>query len=462
MSTAAWDVGNLQIVLWDEEAVQYKAEDVALPLPAPPPPGYGPHAEAREALLNDCRSLLYFLWLHHSRCLDRRPRDIMALAGAGDSDINFDLWFAWENAQAVTHTVNGGDWNDITSTWLRLELQGTSSSGAAGSSARIVSYHGTRWPKLPWILQEKGLRAGPRVAGNTRGVWSSQSFQVAEMYAWPEPLAGAAQKPWNPWKQPEASTRPGERFQVVLELELQEWRCHSRSKSGYLVTQDEAKVTLKALHLRCWREGSSDHPSLRQGYFPSSFMPNGERLDFVPGGSLDGQAKRQTLTKWIRPQLQRVVRKAESNKKRVKKMVQKKVPKRVTLNYADVDITELCWDSLVAVVQGRTLREKLDKIMRKAYVTVVKCAASPVALLSGWATEVAGQLVQEEEFTFAFHRSVASDIIEVLKRMLQGGALPRRMVGQKTWDKALEDQLQDIVAAKLSRVLAADMLMLPG
>ena len=112
-------------------------------------------------------------------------------------------------------------------------------------------------------------------------------------------------------------------------------------------------------------------------------MPNGERLDFVPGGSLDGQAKRQTLTKWIRPQLQRVVRKAESNKKRVKKMVQKKVPKRVTLNYADVDITELCWDSLVAVVQGRTLREKLDKIMRKAYVTVVKCAASPVALLSG-------------------------------------------------------------------------------
>ena len=103
----------------------------------------------------------------------------MALAGAGDSDINFDLWFAWENAQAVTHTVNGGDWNDITSTWLRLELQGTSSSGAAGSSARIVSYHGTRWPKLPWILQEKGLRAGPRVAGNTRGVWSSQSFQVA-------------------------------------------------------------------------------------------------------------------------------------------------------------------------------------------------------------------------------------------------------------------------------------------
>ena len=49
MSTAAWDVGNLQIVLWDEEAVQYKAEDVALPLPAPPPPGYGPDAEARKA-----------------------------------------------------------------------------------------------------------------------------------------------------------------------------------------------------------------------------------------------------------------------------------------------------------------------------------------------------------------------------------------------------------------------------
>ena len=50
MSTAARDVGNLQIVLWDEEAVQYKAEDVALPLAAPPPPpGHGPDAEARKA-----------------------------------------------------------------------------------------------------------------------------------------------------------------------------------------------------------------------------------------------------------------------------------------------------------------------------------------------------------------------------------------------------------------------------
>ncbi|CAE7230629.1 unnamed protein product [Symbiodinium sp. CCMP2456] len=443
---AVQDVSNLQIVLWDDSAVEPEAEVVALP-PLPPPPGYGPHAEAREALLNDCRSLLRFLWLHHSRRFDRRPKDIMGLAGVDDLDINFDFWFAWENAQAVTHTVNGGDWNDITSTWLRLELQDTNSSGAAGSCARIVSYHGTRWPKLPWILQQKGLRAGPRVAGNTRGVWSSQSFQVAEMYAWPEPLAGAARKPWNPWKQPDASARTGERFQVVLELELQEWRCHNRSKSGYLVTQDEAKVTLKALHLRCWREGASDHPSLRQGYFPSSFMPDGERLDFVPGGSLDGQAQRQTLTKWIRPQLQRVVCKAESSKKRVRKMVQKKVPKRVRLKCADVDISELCWDSVVAVVRGRTLREKLDKIMRKAYATVVKCAASPVSLLSGWATEVAGQLVQEEELTFAFHRSVASD--------------PGWMIGQKTWDKALEDQLQDIVAAQLSRVLAADMLMLP-
>eukprot|EP00439_Symbiodinium_sp_Y106_P021728 s6921_g2.t1 len=422
------------------EAAVEDAEAVALPLP--PPPGYGPHAQAREALLNDCRSLLHFLWLHHSRCFDRNPTDIMGLAGVDDVDINFDLWFAWENAQAVTHMVNGGDWNHITSTWLRLELQGTKSSRATQSPARILSYHGTRWPKLPWILQQKGLRAGPRIAGNTRGVWSSQSFQVAEMYAWPEPLAGAAQKPWNPWK-PDASASSGERFQVVLELELQEWRCH-RSKSGYLVTQDEAKVTLKALHLRCWREGASDHPSLRQGYFPSSFMPNGERLDFVPGGSLTGQGKRQTRTKWIRPQLQREVRMAVSNKKRVKNTIQKKVPKRVELKYADVDISELCWDSVVAVVHGKTLREKLDRIMRKAYTTVVRRAASPVALLSGWATEVAGQLVQEEGLTFAFHRSVASDIIAVLKRMLQGGALPRSMVGQKTWDKALEDQLQDI------------------
>ena len=136
--------------------------------------------QAREALLNDCRSLLHFLWLHHSRCFDRNPTDIMGLAGVDDVDINFDLWFAWENAQAVTHMVNGGDWNHITSTWLRLELQGTKSSRATQSPARILSYHGTRWPKLPWILQQKGLRAGPRIAGNTRGVWSSQSFQVAD------------------------------------------------------------------------------------------------------------------------------------------------------------------------------------------------------------------------------------------------------------------------------------------
>ena len=112
-------------------------------------------------------------------------------------------------------------------------------------------------------------------------------------------------------------------------------------------------------------------------------MPNGERLDFVPGGSLTGQGKRQTRTKWIRPQLQREVRMAVSNKKRVKNTIQKKVPKRVELKYADVDISELCWDSVVAVVHGKTLREKLDRIMRKAYTTVVRRAASPVALLSG-------------------------------------------------------------------------------
>ena len=46
MSEAAVeDARNLQIVLWEEVAVQPEAEAVALPLP--PPPGYGPHAQAR-------------------------------------------------------------------------------------------------------------------------------------------------------------------------------------------------------------------------------------------------------------------------------------------------------------------------------------------------------------------------------------------------------------------------------
>ena len=46
MSEAAVeDARNLQIVLWEEVAVQPEAEAVALLLP--PPPGYGPHAQAR-------------------------------------------------------------------------------------------------------------------------------------------------------------------------------------------------------------------------------------------------------------------------------------------------------------------------------------------------------------------------------------------------------------------------------
>ena len=143
----------------------------------------------RDRLVHECRGLLHFLWLHHSHPFDRRPSEIMKRHPTGEWDIGFDLWFDWDSVQPVTHTVSGmpnGVWGDTSSSWLRVELKDMDGPPMEDSHAwcePIVGYHGTRWPKLPWILQQKRLRAGPRIAGGTRGVWSSTSFQVADLWA---------------------------------------------------------------------------------------------------------------------------------------------------------------------------------------------------------------------------------------------------------------------------------------
>eukprot|EP00435_Cladocopium_sp_Y103_P023205 s2363_g5.t1 len=78
----------------------------------------------------------------------------------------------------------------------------------------------------------------------------------------------------------EEASESDDRFQAVLELEVAQWRRHSKS---VYVTNDERKAALTAVHVRCWRRGAEDHAELRQAYFPSSFMPNGARLWFVAG-----------------------------------------------------------------------------------------------------------------------------------------------------------------------------------
>ena len=49
-----------------------------------------------------------------------------------------------------------------------------------GQGEPIVSFHGTRWPKLPWILKQRSLQGGPREAGGKNGVWTSPVFKTAD------------------------------------------------------------------------------------------------------------------------------------------------------------------------------------------------------------------------------------------------------------------------------------------
>ncbi|CAE7314794.1 unnamed protein product, partial [Symbiodinium sp. CCMP2456] len=228
----------------EESPTRKRQEPPVIELPSTP----------RETLLKDLRGLLHFLWVHDGALgtgislFDRSDSEICSdrelLAGAaagGQPELNFDDFFDFARALPVTHVVHGRAgslWSDVTSTWLRMELPAATvadstevtNAGDSWNPGPMVTYHGTRWPKLPFILRQGQLRSGPREAGGHRGVWSSPSFKVAETYSWPEPLAGASKEPWIPWncEAPSDSEPPPDRFQVVLELEIQEWKKHAR------------------------------------------------------------------------------------------------------------------------------------------------------------------------------------------------------------------------------------------
>ena len=71
----------------------------------------------------------------------------------------------------------GSEWFWFQSGFHVFGLPGLDGWNKQGEST--TSYHGTRWPKLPWVLEDRCLKSGPRKAGGKNGVWTSPIFKTA-------------------------------------------------------------------------------------------------------------------------------------------------------------------------------------------------------------------------------------------------------------------------------------------
>lgn len=226
-------------------------------------------------LRKQCKPLLTQLWkLSCSVLKDDSGLDDRGMV-LNYKDPDGDWWSHTAEVRHIVHGRPGGRWGAVECSWLRLPLRGMKplvweqseelgwNTALYGHHGPVVGFHGTRWPTVPWILQDGLLTAGPRDAGGRKGVWTASSFKTAEQYAWPEPLG-------PPWCECTPGTKSSERWQVVFELQVLQRQKHS---NAVYVTKNVSKASLVALHLRPWREGSEDHPELEQGYFPSGFWP---------------------------------------------------------------------------------------------------------------------------------------------------------------------------------------------
>ncbi|CAE7316480.1 unnamed protein product [Symbiodinium natans] len=176
-------------------------------------------------------------------------------------------------------------------------------------------------------------------------------------------------------------------------------------------------------------------------------MPNGDRLDFVPGGAPPTPWQKQDKFSPPAPlQLQ-----DEPSPERTKPQPKRKI--KAEVEDGGKDVYELMWESVEAVVKDEELRAKLWKFLRRTYPVAIQEAASPVALLSGWATDTAWRLAQAAWQSPMLSHSTAGDIVAILKRMREGGALPESMAGDTAWDPAFEQKLEALVAAQLSRAI---------
>ncbi|CAL1139239.1 unnamed protein product [Cladocopium goreaui] len=168
----------------------------------------------------------------------------------------------------------------------------------------------------------------------------------------------------------EDTSESDDRFQAVLELEVVQWRRHSKS---VYVTNDERKAALTAVHVRCWRRGAEDHAELRQAYFPSSFMPNGGRLWFVAGsepewlekekGELADGTAAQTPK---RPKKRKSIQKAPGPKKDPEDEAdpeESNAAKKVSGSANDPKIGRTIWGQMETTMPAGELRDKLWKYL---------------------------------------------------------------------------------------------------
>ena len=426
-------------------------------------PALGPAQEAvilapkpKKALLQDLRDMLHFLW-QTTRAFDK------SVLSEEESFVNFDDCFDWESTREARHVVHGspgGKWGEVECSWLRVELKGMEEAEKSDEDGEpTVSYHGTRWPKLPWILKQRSLQGGPREAGGKNGVWTSPVFKTAETYAWPEPLGSAAAPHYDPWADL-ASSKSSTRYQAVLELEILKWRRHSRC---VYVTVDAKKASLKAVHLRCWKEGAEDHAELRQSYFPSSFMPNGTRLWYVAGSEphwLDKEKAEPSESAGViggsrAPKKQkRSGKSAAATQKSAEKGTEasnsaEKVP------VPDLDVGKIMWDQLKETISEVELREKLYKYLQRTYQSAIQKASTetgpkPATFLLLWAEEAAKRLVQASWGTELLQHQSCVDIVKAIKLMLQRGLVPAKLDGYppRKWTRDLEDRLHETFLAK--------------
>lgn len=410
--------------------------------------------KSRDTLLQECGGLLHFLWLTN-RAFDK----------SGVSSTNFEESFDFESAREVRHVVHGrpfGKFGEVKCSWLRVALKGMNELEMdEGEGEPITTYHGTRWPKLPWVLKDRCLKSGPREAGGKNGVWTSPVFKTAETYAWPEPLGSAAAPYFDPWAHLEDTSESDDRFQAVLELEVVQWRRHSKS---VYVTNDERKAALTAVHVRCWRRGAEDHAELRQAYFPSSFMPNGGRLWFVAGSEPEWLEKEKgELADGTAAQTPKRPKKRKSIQKAPKKdpedeadPEESNAAKKVSGSANDPKIGRTIWGQMETTMPAGELRDKLWKYLWRTYGSAVEQASTkpgpkPEIFLVLWLEEALRRLLQASWGSELLQPSNCIQIVEAMKLMLQAGLVPDQLDSAPTrrWSQQLQNQLHVALSAKL-------------
>lgn len=414
-------------------------------------------------LLQECVGLLHFLWLTN-RAFDK----------SGVRSTNFEESFDFESAREVRHVVHGrpsGKFGEVNCSWLRVALKGMSELEMdEGEGETITTYHGTRWPKLPWILKDRCLKTGPREAGGKNGVWTSPVFKTAEAYAWPEPLGSASAPYFDPWAHLEDASESEDRFQAVLELEVVQWRRHSKS----VYVTNERKAALTAVHVRCWKRGAEDHAELRKSYFPSSFMPNGGRLWFVAGsepewlekekGELaDGTTAQAPKASKKRKPAQKTPKKDPEDKadpeesKAAKKAALASGPK-VSVSANDPKTGRAIWAQMETTMPDGELRDKLWKYLWRTYSSSVEQASTkpgpkPEIFLVLWLEEALYRFLQASWGSELLQPSNCIQIVEAMKLMLQAGLVPVQLDSEppRRWSQQLQNQLQVAVSAKLRK-----------